>query len=54
VEESFQIKMLRAGYVEQKMREGKTYDQAMEMFDKLRSKMKKLSGQVTGVCVNRD
>lgn len=32
-EETFQVKMIRTGYVEQKMREGHTWDEAMKMFD---------------------
>lgn len=36
-EETFQIKMIRTGYVEQKMREGHTWDEAMKMFDELKA-----------------
>lgn len=36
-EETFQIKMIRTGYVEQKMREGYTWDEGMKMFDELRA-----------------
>lgn len=37
VEETYQIKMIRAGYVEQKMREGHTYDEAMKLFDEVKA-----------------
>jgi hypothetical protein len=36
IEESYQTKLIRAGYVEQKMREGKSYDEAMKLFDELK------------------
>lgn len=32
-DEPYQTKMVRSGYVEQKMREGMTYDEAMKAFD---------------------
>lgn len=36
-EETYPQKMIRSGYVEQKMREGYTYDEAMKMFDEWRT-----------------
>lgn len=53
VEESFQVKMMRAGYVEQKMREGKTYDEAMKLFDELRAR-KPRPREVRNVDLSRD